>query len=323
MSPKKEVPIARYRVYGVTVESSYRFGVPLPLSDAPPDLWFELTTDPPAESHFAPRTPLYSEGERDDGQPIFAFYALKDWAMVRITGAMDFHCWPDRIVCHLLDPGHIYLADIAFFGMVMALWLERRGVPTLHASSVKVGAAAVAFLSGRGGGKTSTAVACLAAGHTLVSDDLLALTLEAGGVLVHPGYPQIRVWHDQARHFFDSPEAGASFHPDHEKRRIEIGRGFGSFEANAVPLNRLYVPERSDDPTAKVTISTLRPREAAMALIRESFLPREVVHFGLQAARLKFFARLLAKVPVRRLTVPQGLANLPRVVAAIETDLDP
>jgi hypothetical protein len=320
-SRRKEVPIERYRVYGVTIESDYPFGVPLPLSDAPPDLGFELTRDPPAGVSLAHCRPLYTEGERDDGRPVFAFYALEDRAVVRISGAMDFHCLPDRIVCHLHDPAHSYLMDVALFGMVMSLWLERQGVPTLHASTVRIGDRAVAFLSGRAGGKTSTASACLAAGHTLVSDDLLALTMRAGRVLAQPGYPQMRMWRDQARHFLGSEEAGAPYHPDYEKRRISLGDDFGSFEAAPAPLSRLYLPERSGDPTAEVTISTMPPRVAVMALIRQSFLPREVVRFGLQAARLEFFARLLLTVPVRRLIVPHGLGELPRVVAAIEADV--
>jgi hypothetical protein len=265
--------------------------------------------------------PVYSEGERD-GQPVFAFYALEDRAVVRITGAMDFHCLPDRIVCHLQDPAHAYLLEVALFGMVMSLWLERRGVPTLHASTVRIGDRAAAFLSGRGGGKTSTAAACLAAGHPLVSDDLLALAADDGRVLAQPGYPQTRMWRDQARHFLGSDEAGAPYHPDYEKRRITIGEDFGSFEGVATELARLYLPERSDEPDAAVTISAMRPRVAVMALIRQSFLPREVVRFGLQPARLAFFARLLESVPVRRLTVPHGLEQLPRVVEAVAADIE-
>ena len=267
------------------------------------------------------RLPVYSEGDRD-GRPIFSFYELKDRAVVRISGAMDFHCWPDRILCHLQEPAHGYLLEVALFGMVMSLWLELRGVPTLHASTVRIGAGAAAFLSGRGGGKTSTAAACLAASYPLVSDDLLALTVESGTVVAQPGYPQLRMWRDQARHFLGSDEAGAPYHPDYEKRRITIGQDFGSFDGRPAQLSRLYLPERGDEPNAVVTISAMRPRVAVMALVRQSFLPREVVRFGLQEARLAFFARLLERVPVRRVTVPFGLDQLPRVVEAIAADME-
>jgi hypothetical protein len=270
---------------------------------------------------FADKQPVYAEGRRRDRPPDFEFFRLHDRTVVRITGAMDFHCWPDRIVCHLLDERHRYLLEVALFGMIMALWLELRGTVTLHASTVVVGGQAAAFSSRRGGGKTTTAAACVDAGHPLLSDDLLALE-EAGAVFTaQSGFPQFRMWPDQAVHFIGSNAGLERFHPDHDKRRVNVGDGFGTFSSEAAQLGAVYLPERSDDADAQVTITRLRPREAALALVRLSFLPREVVRFGLQKRRLAFFARLIAVVPVSRIVIPAGLEQLPRAVAAVEADL--
>lgn len=313
--------IPRYDVYGVTIGSDYPFAVPLPTSTSPVDLHFEVSEQPPDGTEIDQHAPIYVEGKRSDGRPHFEFYALEDRDVVRLTGAADFHLWPDRIHCHLVEPRHRYLVEVAMFGMIMSLWLERRGTLTLHGSTVVIGGEAVAFLSRQGGGKTSTAAACVAAGHALLSDDLLALERADGRVMAQPGYPQLRMWPEQARHFVGTDEGHPTFHPAHDKRRVMVGQGFGTFAASPVPLARLYLPRRSTRADAEVEIRPLTPRDALMALVGQSFLPRETMRYGLQPARLRFLADLLRTVVVSELIVPLGLDQLARVSRAIEADL--
>ncbi|CAN5574392.1 hypothetical protein BH20CHL7_BH20CHL7_03440 [soil metagenome] len=311
----------RYAIYGVTLATEYPLAVTLPESDATADLTFAVQPDAPDALDLAAHTPVYTEGLRRDGRPSFEFWALPDRDVIRITAAMDFHCWPDRIVCHIVDPEHRYLVEVALFGMVLSLWLERRGTPTLHASSAAIDGQAVAFLASAGTGKTSTAAACVAAGHPLLSDDLIAVAERDGVMFAQPGYPQFRMWPAQAQHFFGSVDEHPIIRPDREKRRITIGDGIGRFVTGPVPLARFYLPRRTGDPGAEVRITPLRPADAMMALLQHSFLTREVIRFGLQGQRLPFLARLIGSVPVCHLDVPEGLDQLPRVVAALEADV--
>lgn len=312
----------RYRVYGITIQTDVSLAVQLPPSEARVDLRFELSADPPDDLDLAAHEPRYVEGMRSDGQPNFSFWAIDDRYVIRITGGMDFHCWPDRIVCHLYEPKARYLVEIALFGMVLSLWLERAGVPTLHGAGAVINGRAVAFLAAGGTGKTSTAAACVAAGHPMLSDDLLALEERDGAILARPGYPHFRMWPAQARHFVGTDEGFPRAHPAHEKLRVPVGDRFGSLAAEPAPLARLYLPRRAETADAPVQITPLRARDAIVALMRESFLKHEVVHFGFQRTRLPFLARLLAVVPVCHLVVPNGLDQLPRAVAAIEADLE-
>lgn len=311
----------RYTVYGVTLATEYPLAVFLPTTEASVDLTFEVGSEPPDDVDLAVHEPVYTEGRRRDGRPSFEYWALADRDVIRITGAMDFHCWPDRIVCHLTEPEHRFLVEVALFGMVLSLWLERRGTPTLHASSAVIDGGAVAFLAAAGTGKTSTAAACVAAGHPLLSDDLIAVAERDGVMLAQPGYPQFRMWPAQALHFFGSVEGHQLIRPDREKRRVTIGDGVGTFATGPVPLAGFYLPRRTGDPDAEVRITRLRPRDAILALIQHSFLTREVIRFGLQGARLPFLARLIGSVPVCHLDLPEGLDQLPRVVAALEADV--
>lgn len=56
-------------------------------------------------------------------------------------------------------------------------------------------------------------------------------------------------------------------------------------------------------------------------LLQHSFLVGMVETLGLQASRFNLFAQLVQQVPVRRLTYPTGVENLPLVNQAILEDL--
>src|SRR5207237_1442435 len=65
-------------------------------------------------------------------------------------------------------------------GPALALLLSQRGLLVLHASAVAVEGRAIAFLGESGQGKSTTAAAFLAHGHTVVADDVLAVRIDDG-----------------------------------------------------------------------------------------------------------------------------------------------
>jgi hypothetical protein len=76
--------------------------------------------------------PLVTDLEKAGSLEVFPF-----------PGMADFYCFKDRIICHLLDPACSELIEIFFLGEVLSFWLERQGVPALHASAVVAGEQAV------------------------------------------------------------------------------------------------------------------------------------------------------------------------------------
>jgi hypothetical protein len=312
-------------VYGIRLASDYDFVSSLPPTTGPPDVSFSCTTLAPRGIDWAAATVVEAQGRRADGASVFVFARFPDHAALRITGAADFHIWPDRVVCHVVDERHQYLVEIALFGMVLALWLELQGVPTMHASAAVIDGHAVAFLGSRGGGKTSTAAACVASGHELLTDDLLAIEERDTQFLARPGYPMLRLWPEQAEWFVGGRvwEKLPIVHPDVPKRRVPVGMlRFDSFRDRSSVLHRVYLLERSDDAGTDIRITAVRPTEAVMALLRHSFLPREVERYGLQGARMEQFASLAAVTPVARLRYPAGFDRLPAVVEAIVEDVN-
>jgi hypothetical protein len=315
--------VARYDVYGLSLETDFPFSWPLPRSRREPDLWFDCSSRRPFEVEFDELTTVHDVFVDDVPRPPDITYRIgADLDVVSVRDAADHYVTARRISCHLFDPSFAYLVEIQLLGMVLALWLERRGTPALHASVATVGSAAVAFLAEKGAGKTTVATALVAAGHRLLVDDLLAVHAEEDHVLAQAGYPMLRLWPEQVRHFLgEDPETSPDLvHPSYDKRRVPIGAGFGRFHEGPAPLRRIYVPVRIR--SGRVRIMPMRPSQALVSVLRHAYL-RDAVHgLGLAPGRLRSLAGVIERVPVRMLVYPSGLDRLGEVVHAIESDLE-
>lgn len=297
-----------YRLFGLNLASPFAFSTPLAPGRGAADFTFQ---DAPFEPWHEPEPVYRSPYLQEDGESFSSLYRLPGCEVLRFTGVVDFHLASHSIVSHLLDAGSPHLVELRLLGPVLCYWLERMGLPVLHASAVSVETGAVAFLSTHHGGKTGLAAALLQAGGTLLTDDLLALEETPAGFLARPSYPQMRMWPDEAAHFLGGYEELPLVHPDYAKRRVPVDR----FSASSRPLRAIYLPERQE--RSDVRIEPVSPGTAMLEIVRHSFSPYLVEAVGWQPRRLEAFSRLVKSVPIRRLLYPSGFAELPRVVEAV------
>lgn len=263
-----------------------------------------------------------SPGRAADGEPAVQLVLGDGFDLLRIAGLADFEIADREIRFRLLDQGAEEVAGIHLLGTALALWLERRGVPCLHASAVVLDGGAVAFASSNRGGKSSLAAALVRRGLPLLTDDVLPLEATEEGLRARPGYPQMRFWPEEAEHFLGGHRHLPRVHPGLEKRRASLEDGrLGSFSPEPRPLARLYLPERSPPDAARgISIEPVCASDALIELVRRSFLPRLTEAAGWQSRRLALFADLVESVPVRRLRYPSGYECLERVAEAVLAD---
>ncbi|HYU35251.1 MAG TPA: hypothetical protein VEW48_24120 [Thermoanaerobaculia bacterium] len=302
-----------HRLFGFTLASDVPFGSRLGAGEPPADLVFG----------YGLRGAPLPDGAGDlyHGTNLHLFRA-PDREVIRLTDVADFHLWPDRIIAHPAIDEAGPLIEIHLFGTVLSYWLERRGLVTLHASAVAVEGRAAVFATTHGGGKTGLAAAFLQAGHALLSDDLLPIEERHGSFFGRPGYPQMRMWPDEALHFLAGYEHLPIVHPELSKRRVPAGSGgLGAFHDSPLPLAGIYLLERQETGES-LDIIELSPRDALIELLRQSFSPQLVEAAGLQPARFDLLARLVLAVPVKRLRYPSGFDRLPAVAEAVRLDLD-
>ena len=315
-----------YRLLGVTVNTSFclpkNTSVPF---DPSPDLRFvhDRVESLPCNPTGTPAV-YVSPYTLQDGQSLLYAYSRPEYDVLRFPHTGDFYVRPDLITCYELKTA--FKRDVSRWlsGTVLALWLERRGIPVFHASAVVVDSRAIAFLGTNGAGKSSLAAAFMKRGYSMLTDDALAVDhSRCGRVMARPGYSQMRLWPDQAEYFVGHSEDLELVHPDATKRYVPVGpEKLGSFCDVPRPLGCLYIAARRDaeDSGKNVEITPLSSTEAVIELVRYSFTARLLAGLGLQAERLKTLAQIVQRIPVRRLTDPTGLQYLPATCDAILQD---
>lgn len=183
------------------------------------------------------------------------------------------------------------------FAQVLPLAATLRGFELLHASAVESNGKTFGFVARAGTGKTSTAAHVVAAGGTLLTDDVLALEIVDGGIVGHSGVPTLSI--DDAELERMSP-AG----------RARVGAALGRADKlvlsadvapRARPLDSLYFLERPTSGALRIERRDPDP----LLLLANSFnvyvrTPDRIVN------QLDVASRLAESVPVHTVRIPDG-----------------
>lgn len=313
-----------HRVFGTLLATDFPFRARLAPGEGAPDLTLTASIDRPLSDPWESRPPIYTSPlRRPDGSSLCHLHRSADCEILSFPEVSDFYLWSDRIACHIHAPDLQHVVELHLLGPVFAYWLELRARLVLHASAIGFGHRAAVFAARHGGGKTGLAAALLAAGGALLTDDLVPVEGRGEDLLVHPSFPQMRMWPDVATTFLPGFEHLPRVHPDLEKRWIPVGPdGLGTFHGDAAPLSAIYLLDRRPEGGAPIEIREIPRRQAVIELLRHSFTPLLVEAAGLQPARLDLLSRLVLQVPVKRLRYPSGFDRLPQVAEAVRLDLE-
>ena len=186
------------------------------------------------------------------------------------------------------------------FAQVLPLAATLNGLELVHASAVALEDRAVAFVADSGTGKSSLALALLARGAALVTDDVLALepAPDGGAVLAHPGVSMANIAAEQLALL------GASV-------RSRVGAPIGTSDkvhveiANVSPgpltLGAIFFLRRSDA-FGRLAVEPLLPPDPR-DLLGATFMPHIVTRQRL-LAQLRTCAEIAQAVPAFRLEAP-------------------
>ncbi len=328
LNPDQNISSARskwhqYSLYGLTLASDFSFETPLISSVGEPDLTFTLTSTSPMLEEWKHSTPAYTSSlTTDDGEASLYLYRQSTYDVLHFTDTADFYIWSNKIICHPLAPVDSWI-EINLLGSVFSFWLERQGIPTLHASAVVVDSGAAVFMAQSKSGKSSLAASFIQAGYPLLTDDILPIEYSSQQFLGRPGYAQMRLWPNQARNFLGNYQHLERILPEFSKRRIPLGvDGWGGFCDSPQSITCFYLPERRNPQKwgEEIVITPVSPRDATIELARHSFANAILPAMDLQPQRFNFLVQLAQHIPMRRLVYPSGFQYLPRVREAILTD---
>lgn len=282
-----------YQAHGMTIWSDVELALPAGDGGTPS---LVLRRGP---VRAVPHEPLpgrcLAEQRKADGRVFYALTRDGSSAVLRYPGLCDFTGDPllREVTYHLdpaADPG---LLTVLATGALMAVHLTLNGHLVLHASAVRAGNRALAFVGASGMGKSTLAAALCGHGHALVADDVLRVDTDA---VAYPGSTENRL-RVGAREL----AAGAPDVRETADGRLALR---SAAAAEPLPLAACVVP-RPSRTAREVSVHRLA---GARAFVRMSQFPR-VLGWRDPAVLDRAFqdlADLVARVPVLEATVPWG-----------------
>ncbi len=314
-----------YRAYGLTINSAAELPELIPWTGAEAEVLIRrqaIDPTPPPGARF---------GKCGWATPDTVYLEFPATAAFRITAGRE-------IVVEQHPGADLALERLLLAGTALAVLLHQRHLLVLHGSALVIGGAAVGFLGDKGAGKSTAAAFLHANGFPLITDDIIAVDLQANrtglaevaapappnaqnsprpGPVVWPGFPQIKLWPESlaaaGRPVDNLPRVQA----DCEKRAVRIEHNF--FDG-AIPLRKLYILTGAPA-GSPVSIEPVNPQAAFMELVKNTFVATLLPATGDSAAHFHQCAVLLKQVPVATLSRPRDLARLPEMLECLERDL--
>ncbi|ADB38052.1 HPr kinase [Spirosoma linguale] len=155
---------------------------------------------------------------------------------------------------------------------IFGLLLYQRGIFLLHGSAVKVGTTASVFVGVPGAGKSTTAAAFGQVGHTVLTDDLVAIQLINNRPFVIPAFAQYKIWRNTVDGLkLDESKLEPSFEG---ATKFLVTQPLADFPNSPIPLQRitlLYPPKarRPDEP--------IKPLRSPVELLKHFPLPVQLL----------------------------------------------
>jgi hypothetical protein len=250
-----------------------------------------------------------ARGEPDEETQVRAAFAarhglyrlLYEDGTVVVIDASGREVWATR-------PRGASIEDTATYllGPVMGFVLRLRGTPCLHASAVAFQGRALAIAAHAGGGKSSTAAAFARMGLPVLTDDVLAISRDAGGFQVRPAYPRVRLWPESVAAMFGAADALPRITPTWDKRYLPLsGEGF---QREPVALGAIFL---LDDRQAggAAAFERLAPAEALVWLVAHGYSIR-LLDRDMRAREFEWLSEVAARVPTWRVRPARDIGRI-------------
>jgi hypothetical protein len=206
-------------------------------------------------------------------------------------------------------------------GLGLGLILHQRGVLTLHASAVLINGVAMAFAGPKMVGKSTLAAAMVERGHTIISDDVVAIDLPGWSTpQVRWGAPYVKLWPDAAVRTGHDPAELPRVWSTNTKRVVVTRSHAFRDPASLCALIVLDFAAMAGAPL----VEPLQGIAAFSELISNSHGFRWVQDRRCSALHLGQCRELLNRVGVYRLTrgkTMEGLASTSRLIEDLATSL--
>ena len=259
------------------------------------------------------------------GTPAFVFSKIRNGDFYRFTYADRTEFVVDRsgreIWTTWREPLTLEDTTTYLLGPVMGFVLLLRGLVCLHASAIVIDRTAVALVGPAGAGKSTTAAAFAARGFSVLAEDVVTLDDREDGLFVRPAYPCIRLWPASAATLYGSRSALPPLTPNWDKCYLDLMQQSRQFENEPRRLAAIYLlDERRDDPAAPF-VGAVDAGEGMISLIANTY-GTKLLDKQMRAREFALLSRVLAHVPLRRVTPHTDARRLPALCNRLLADFE-
>lgn len=191
-------------------------------------------------------------------------------------------------------------------GTVLGVLLMQRGILSIHGSAVSLNGKGVIFTGMSGAGKSTLLAAFCASNYSLLTDDIAAVTFDQKGKpVIHPGYPQQKLWRDSMEKIGLKIQNFSKVKADIDKYAVPIQHRFCP---KSMPL--AAVVEIKPGPYSMVSLSRLCGSEKLSILIKNTYRAECLAALRLQEKHFQQCVHTAGNVEVFRLCRPEGIISV-------------
>lgn len=268
----------------------------------------------------------------DPAAPVDAEIRLAPIAADRLDEALHFRNWraePGEILFHAFGICRLLIADgmsitvereagatdaalvSIILGTGVSALLMQRGILPMHACSIVSDAGAILVIGRSGAGKSTLLGGLMAAGCTMLADDVTGVTMGDTGATAIPAFPAMRLWTDSLSLLGRHADDKVQVREDIEKYYVGVER----FRAEPMPVRAVVLLQGHNGAaiTARPVAMANRVEALARYVHRKNFLRG----LGLQRWGFDAVVRLAQSVDMVAIGRPQLGATPASMAAAV------
>ncbi len=233
------------------------------------------------------------------------FYFSYEYGVEFVLDKSASIVWGKWITPLVLEDASLYL-----LGPILGFMLRLRGITCLHASGIVADGKAFALTGPSGVGKSTLAASFAAAGHPVLTDDVLPLTTINGLIHAHSGYSRLRLLPNSFENLQELPDNLPLLAPGWDKCYLDLASDSFELHKTSAVLKIIYIIDWNSDNTSYPSIATLS-RTAAVPRLAANTYRNELLSKDMRMNEFVFLSQLVSKVKVKKLHPVDDISAIP------------
>lgn len=223
----------------------------------------------------------------------------------------------EQITIEILENADVDDVRLFLLGSAFGALIHQRGLLPIHGSAIEIEQSAIIFSGHSGAGKSTIAAAFYKQDFPILSDDVSVLSLSSEGIpIVHPGYPQMKLWSDSILKLGDEPSLFPNVRKQLDKHNIRVSNRFCE---QPLPLKKIYIIASRN--LNKLEMIPVKGVEKFSLLRNHTYRFNFIAGAQMRTAHFRYIDALAKHVDVIKILRPNGKFLFDEIINLVLQDL--